>query len=243
MTVHEQAAERTIVQMLADGGWQAEIVSAAIRAVARGIVSETVIDIMGRPHRPGSRPEQWPAAQLWCIGQAHGAINAGVIGAVAIVVPGGGPQADRERGANQALLDELSKPFTAEVDLFQHGADADGTLRWDEPVVIQQATPPPGYRGKKTPQYVHRNVVVGPGRVPLEIGSTTPSRTLLHLRESGGVARWPYGCDRVYLWLADLDRWAAPQLAASAVRPDDGMVDEPGPPVPVSWSLRPRALA
>jgi hypothetical protein len=237
MTVHEQAAERTVTRMLTAGGSQAEILTAALRSVTAGIVADSVIDVMGRPYG-GGRPESWPLAQLYCIGFAHASINSGAIGRTEIAVPGDGPGPDREREANQAALAQLCRPFTATVDMGQMCADSDGTLSWDEPVVVLQATPPPGYRGEETPKYVRRDVVVRPGSVPLEIGSTTPSRTLMHLHESGGVARWPYGASTLHLWLADLDRWAAPQLAATAVTPEGGKAGRWCRPAPAAWQMR-----
>jgi hypothetical protein len=240
MTLHERAAEATVIRMLAAGGGETETLSAAVRSVADGIVSPETVDVMGRPFRSGARLESWPLAQLWCIGYAHASINGGAIGRIEITVPGGpgGPERDREREANQAMLASLPHPFTAEVDLHQHGADCDGNLSWSEPVFIAQATPPPGYREKATPKYVCRDVVVRPGTVPLEVGSTTPSRTLMHLIESGGVARWPYGSATVHLWLADLGNWAAPQLAARAAVSLGSKPRGPYRPAPAAWKLR-----
>lgn len=37
------------------------------------------------------------------------------------------------------------------------------------------------------------------GSMPLEIGSTTITRTWMHLFTDGGVARWPYGCDHLVI--------------------------------------------
>src|ERR1700691_4459147 len=118
MTVHEQAAERTVTRMLTAGGNEAEILTAAVRSVTAGIVADSVIDVMGRPFRAG-RPESWPLAQLYCIGFAHASINSGAIGRAEIAVPVDGPGPDREREANQAALEQLCRPFHAEIDLRQ----------------------------------------------------------------------------------------------------------------------------
>lgn len=47
---------------------------------------------------------------------------------------------------------------------------------------------------------------------PLEIGSTTPSKTLLHLLEAGAVARWPYGSDHICLLVLGRPTTAADHL-------------------------------
>jgi hypothetical protein len=44
-------------------------------------------------------------------------------------------------------------------------------------------------------------VMIQPGEAPLEIGSSLPSRTWLHLREDRAVARWPYGHDSFMLFV------------------------------------------
>lgn len=45
-----------------------------------------------------------------------------------------------------------------------------------------------------------------PRRAALEVGATAPSRTLLHLKEEGILARWPYGSDRIWL-IVNFDHW------------------------------------
>src|SRR5690606_39295719 len=43
-------------------------------------------------------------------------------------------------------------------------------------------------------------VEIVPGLLPLEVGYTDGSRTLLHFAQERGVARWPYGSDTIYLY-------------------------------------------
>lgn len=49
--------------------------------------------------------------------------------------------------------------------------------------------------------------ILPPGQASLEIGTTLPSRTLLHMC-GGGVARWPYGSETVRLLVNLEDPWS-----------------------------------
>ena len=43
-----------------------------------------------------------------------------------------------------------------------------------------------------------------PTFMPLEIGHTNPETTVWHLAETGGIARWPYGHDKITLLLSTI---------------------------------------
>lgn len=162
--------------------------------------------------RPGRRK------QVAAFAAVHSLIDSGKV-AVVEVDTGSPPGADKEREANAAALADLPHPFTCSVDMSQHNAAGDGMITWTEPIRVTLATGlierlPDGSAGP-----VALYSVVPPGRAPLEIGSSHPSRTWLHLREDGAVARWPYGHSCVRLFL-NLDRpafWiACPGKAAES---------------------------
>jgi hypothetical protein len=119
----------------------------------------------------------------------------------------GEPSADVERDENAAMLSTLEKPFVALVDLEQNMAPQDGYLKWTAPIRAGHGFGasffPPCVREK--PESVHGPIWLKPRKLPLEIGSTMPSRTFAHLRTDGGVARWPYGHDMITVLVA-LDR-------------------------------------
>lgn len=95
----------------------------------------------------------------------------------AMVEAGAVPEADAEREVNRKTLGKLPHPFSASVEPDCNG---DGVLIWSGPLAL----------GERTES------------VPLEIGSTRSSRTLLHLEQSArGLARWPYGSTQVVLGL------------------------------------------
>lgn len=103
---------------------------------------------------------------------------------------GNGPGVDCAPTRNQQLLSRLPRPFAAEVFSGTHDDD-DGTLLWEEPIIVGSRTS----RG-----VIERNV--HRGQAPLEIGDTTASRTLCHLRQGGRVARWPYGHKHITLLIS-----------------------------------------
>ncbi|GGQ25214.1 hypothetical protein GCM10010140_64410 [Streptosporangium pseudovulgare] len=121
---------------------------------------------------------------------------------VAHVPLGMGPSRDKERRRNQKVLDEaLSRQgIVACVDQEQQGAGYDGHIHLLS-----------GWRARRLWFEVEKDSfrfrslseTIGPlaenGGIPLEIGYTDPTRTFMHLREYGGVVRWPYGSDGLYL--------------------------------------------
>jgi hypothetical protein len=145
----------------------------------------------------------WPMEQLAAFAQVHALIYGGHVAQV-VIGTRRGPLPDADREGNAATLADLPRPFRAEVDMQQSTASADGALTWDEPVRVMLATGlmHRGPDGSTCPVPV--SFTVPPGRAVLEIGSSLPSRTWAHLIEEGGVARWPYGHDRIRL-MVNLD--------------------------------------
>ena len=122
------------------------------------------------------------------------------------------PAADADREANTAAMAGLPPPFTAIVDPRQKNADADGVLRWSRPITVQANVADSAFY-VHCPQHATRTaepltvpITIRPGEVPLEIGSTLPSRTVLHMSRLG-VARWPYDVQEIWLFL-NLDYWS-----------------------------------
>jgi hypothetical protein len=96
---------------------------------------------------------------------------------------GAEPAADRMVDENNARLAGLPPDFCAEfVPMVGSSYCDDGSFRWTKPLTFEVLSD-----GSKR-AYQHE-----PWTLPLEVGRTLASRTLLHIRQSGGVARWPYG--------------------------------------------------
>ena len=130
--------------------------------------------------------------------QAHLGVVEGKIGRVDVGL-WDAPKSDSARAANQAALDDLPDPFRGSVDSEQHGADADGWIEWSEPIQVSVTTGESVDDSSGHPVPMTKVVMVEPRRVPLEIGTTKPSRTLAHIREGFGLARWPYGYERLHV--------------------------------------------
>ncbi|MFD1309073.1 hypothetical protein [Streptomyces kaempferi] len=98
-------------------------------------------------------------------------------------------------------MSDLPVPFVAELDVEQNAADEDGTLSWTEEIIVTRSTGVPYTAACASRETVTIPTVMPSYRVPLEVGTTKPSRTLLHLEEDGGVARWAYGSQDLYVLL------------------------------------------
>lgn len=102
--------------------------------------------------------------------------------AFAHVRVGVGPAADRMVDENNARLAALPAGFRAEfVPMVGSSYCDDGSFGWTQALRFEVFSD-----GAKC-AHVHE-----PWTLPLEVGRTTASRTLLHITQSGGVARWPY---------------------------------------------------
>jgi len=118
----------------------------------------------------------------------------GEIGACTIPV-GTTPGPDRDVEGNSAKLKGLPPLFRAEF-IPQSGGSAedDGRFKWVREVGVWRKWLLPDDSEREEAWWVE------PGHaLPLEVGTTSVSKTLFHLRGRGGVARWPYDRDRLIL--------------------------------------------
>lgn len=193
-TVHERAALQFLSDILEDPEEASEF--ARFRSALREMPADVVpmVDDFGQLFRHG-HPGTWPLEQQVALFSFARGMEAGRYGRLQINI-GRTPSADAKRGANAAALSALPGPFVAEVDLAQNGADADGHFAWTAPINVNM------YIEGDTPVACE----MSPRSIPLEIGSTAPSRTLLHVARDLGVARWAYGSEHLLLFL-NLDPW------------------------------------
>lgn len=187
-TIHEAAARALLDGILLDPDAAADY--AAFRAGLADAPEDAVhrFEDFGQlfhARHPGKWPlEQSAALYEFCIG-----LSAGESARLQIDVSGT-PDADRERQANAETLRSLPAPFAAHVDMLQNGADRDGWFKWNTPIVLR-SDPREGPR---------QAYLVEARTIPLEIGYSMPSRTLLHIRQARGVARWAYGSTHITLF-------------------------------------------
>lgn len=213
MTVHEGLARQLLANIISDPRATATLAEVRSRLVAQPGAPDGFdvgyADAIGQVHM--STPSKWPMEQVAALARVHAGIVAGTYGMIRIGGPllEAGPGRDADRKGNASKLLELHGPFSAEVDLEQNNADDDGTLSWDEPARIERSSGTSfiGPCSRVGMKRILMPATIEPWSVPLEIGSSSPSRTLLHLVEEGGAARWPYGADWITLFINFKPSW------------------------------------
>jgi len=202
-TVHERAAQNLCDKVLAEPGG-ASLIVGFVQGLKEGRWSAPYIDAIGQSFRGG--PRTWDPAQIIAFMETHSRICQGKI-AQCVIGIGKQPLRDSARQENQATLADLPHPFSAVVSEYQGHGDPDGLLEWSEAIICDVTTGevetlPDGQTRIATEQRI-----LPPGQVPLEIGTTLPSRTLLHMC-AGGVARWPYRSETMRLFVNMEDPWS-----------------------------------
>lgn len=173
--------------------------AATRKALQDGRFSPAYSDVIGQIANVYYRqfsPEQAAAWLHVHAGIQSGAFTRTVIRVNALASP------DRDRQANTAALEALPPPFAAWVDPGQAtSSSGDGRLAWRGIIRADRSTGVPYTAACRQARAVVVARAVQPGAVPLEIGTTAASRTLMHLTQGVGVARWPYGDERITLLL------------------------------------------
>jgi hypothetical protein len=197
-TSHDRGAHAVLDRILTTEPTAAALVRTRGRLASGDHFTPGFVDAVGQMHR--IKPARWPVHQVAAFLDIHAAIGAGRYAMVKVEV-GETPRADAERSANAAALADLPEPFTAELDAHQNAADEDGTVAWSDSIVATRSTGVPYTAGCAAPESLTVPTTIQALSVPLEVGTTMPSRTLLHLEEDGGVARWAYGSTDLYVLL------------------------------------------
>jgi hypothetical protein len=188
-TLHEDTAKRLAMEWDSDPV-EAGFIPMHVEGLRTGHWSRDYLDAVGQVHRVG--PSMWPRHQVAAFAMLNFWLMKGLVAQVEISV-GRTPYPDAERDANAAALANLPEPFVAHLDRTQRRADADGWLEWHSPITVNRSVGVAFYAsGTELPGPILVRHVIPPGGVPLEVGSSLPSRTYLHAIEDNGVARWPY---------------------------------------------------
>ncbi|GAA3155551.1 hypothetical protein ACFQ0X_44150 [Streptomyces rectiviolaceus] len=197
-TTHVRGARAVLDRLLTLEPTAAALVRTRNRLASGGHFTKGLVDAVGQVHHRA--PGRWPVHQVAAFLDIHAAIGAGRYAMVQVGVDTM-PRPDAERAANAAALVDLPEPFTAQLDQDQNAADEDGMVEWSEAIVVTRSTGVPYTAGCAVPESLTIPTAVQPMQIPLEVGTTLPSRTLLHLEEDGGVARWAYGSTDLYVLL------------------------------------------
>ncbi|WP_069765975.1 hypothetical protein [Streptomyces sp. LUP47B] len=199
MTIsHERGAHAVLDRILTLEPTAAALVRTRNRLASGTHFTPGFVAAVGQIHR--LKPGRWPVHQVAAFLDIHAEVGAGRYAMVQIEV-GAVPRPDAARAANAAALADLPDPFTTQLDSNQNAADEDGTVAWTEDIVVTRSTGVPYTAGCAAPESLTIPTVLRAFCVPLEVGTTMPSRTLLHLEEDGGVARWAYDSTDLYILL------------------------------------------
>lgn len=197
MTTHERAVRWSLRNWLntPDG---VDALRVYLNGLDEGRWPSDYLNAVGQIH--GLDPEDWPYEQIVAFAYVNTYINSGRAARV-LVQTLDVPSSDKDREANQAALSSLLGPFTAHVDPQQNSGNDDGWLAWDEPIMVEQSIGKAEVGDDGDLEPITRAMWAPPGKIPLEIGTSKPSRTFHHLSREGGVARWPYGQDMLHVFI------------------------------------------
>jgi len=176
-TIHEQGLARAFSAALAQG----DVPMGAIQHRLDELCSDEPDDL-SRFCVQKHHGQSYTAVDAYGVWLVDAWATAGLL-AFGSIFLGAGPLPDRCVESNQLLLDGLPPPFTASFVPALHSGDCDdGHLRWSTAVDLRTR------RGGR-PGNAQREP---PGAAPLEVGATSVSRTIMHLRKEQRLARWPY---------------------------------------------------
>ncbi|KUL50597.1 hypothetical protein ADL28_25340 [Streptomyces violaceusniger] len=232
MTVHEDLAQGFLEDFQKEPSAMTALLELRDRHIS-GDMNEGDIYGTGYADALGSSarfaPKQWPLHQHAAFLELHALVGSGAV-TYTCISTGGAPGADADREGNAAKLAQTHPRFTAHLDMTQNGADADGTLRWEGRLEVSRPTGAFFYGSAC--RNASQSILVKPANVaassvPLEVGDSWPSRTLMHLIQYGAVARWPYGSKLIWLFLnfnRGVDWWGdRPRRDAPAIRSGGGI--------------------
>jgi hypothetical protein len=183
-TIFEQGAEDLMEQEIQrDPTWMPLIIEIR-KNLREGYYAQHIVDTIGqRTSRTYTYVDAYIFGRIWCGEWLQGRLGSAVVSA-------GDAGEDSGIKENQETLNaHLHEHFRASVE---KRIDSDGVFRWIKPIELTLTVGEPNsVKQTSTPW------ICPPGAVPLEIGTTTMARTFAHLQIDGGIARWPYGHDRV----------------------------------------------
>jgi hypothetical protein len=137
------------------------------------------------------RPDQCDA--YWFL-KIHQAVSIGDV-MYGVWDIGAMPGADADVVGNTQKLAAFNNgtPFEAVFDPHRGytGSAGDGSFAWTQPIMLDQYLRTGSVKSQQ----------FEPMSVPFEVGQTAARTTFLHLLEDSGVARWPYGSTRIFLFI------------------------------------------
>lgn len=186
-TTHADALERTFYQAISDYPKIAsQLARVRNRLLKGGFYAQEVVDAAFQKWERDQQITMIDAFGFACLWYYY---LSGDIACCTVPLPSG-PHADREIELNQAVLDQLPSGFVATfIPEHGRGADNDGTFLIENGIGLQRIFKKEGRTESWFAESDHT--------LALEVGTTSVSKTLYHLRARNGVARWPYGYEKI----------------------------------------------
>lgn len=190
-SIHEEVLKEKVDRLTTDDPNWRLLLSDVLRRFEDGFYSQDYIDAILQNwwrHR-------YDIYDAYAFTQVHAQILTGKV-AISLVKIGATPRGDKEVDYHNAVL--ADSPSHMFFGTFYGGlADQDGSFTWKSNVefTVQR------YDGAANKVPKPRPISVAPRTVPLEVGYTKGSRTMLHLGAEHGLARWPYGSESITVFV------------------------------------------
>lgn len=190
ISTHKQAVMETVNRLMEESHEWRECLFDYQQKLHAGFFSQSYVDaVLQKWNRSG-----YDIYDAYAFCHVHRQLCSGSIASVRVGI-GAMPRSDKEIEYHNSVLHRQGNClFFGE---FWGGlADSDGYLTWSKPLEFEIT------KCSFTDDTIERtSVVIEPRRVPLEVGTTEGSRTIVHLAMDGGLARWPYGSEELYVYV------------------------------------------
>ena len=190
-SIHEDVLKEKVDRLTTDDPNWRLLLTDVIRRFEDGFYPQAYVDAILQNWWRSS----YDIYDAYAFAQVHTQILTGKV-AIILVNVGATPRGDKEVDYHNAIL--ADSPSYMFFGTFYGGlADQDGSFTWKSNVKFNVQR----YDGATKKMRKPRPVSVAPRTVPLEVGYTKGSRTMLHLGEEHGLARWPYGSESITVFV------------------------------------------
>jgi hypothetical protein len=191
-SIHEEVLKEKVDRLTTDDPNWRLLLSDVLRRMEDGFYSPDYLDAILQ----NWWLHHYDIYDAYAFAQVHTQILTGRV-ATALVNVDATPRGDKEVDYHNAVLaDSQSHIF---FGTFYGGlADQDGSFAWKSHVEFDVHR----YDGAADKVRKPRPISIAPRTVPLEVGYTKGSRTMLHLGLEHGLARWPYGSELITVFVA-----------------------------------------
>ena len=204
ISTHKRAVMEVVDHLMAESRELRECLFDYQQKLHAGFFSQSYVDaVLQKWNRRG-----YDIHDAYAFCQVHRQLCSGSIASTRVYI-GATPRADKEIAYNNSVVrgNENSLFFG---EFWGALADDDGYITWSKPLEFEVT------KCSLTDDTIERSsVLIEPRRLPLEVGTTEGSRTMVHLAFEGGLARWPYGSEELYVYVViDKNELASHKVAS-----------------------------